>query len=304
MKKSGFIGVGIMGKSMVRNLMKAGYEVNIYARHKENVEDVISEGALFHETIAGCVSDCEAVITIVGYPSDVEEVYYGTSGSANSTKSDGSLGNAMNDGILKNVRPGTYLIDMTTTSPELDQRIAKDASARDCHFLDAPVTGGTTKAEKGTLSILVGGEAEDYEACLGLFSAMGKTITHYGKAGSGQHAKLTNQIMQANIMTGICEGISYAKSKGLDMGLVLEGSYGGAAQSFLLDSYGERICDGDLNPGFYIDFLIKDMKLAYDSAELEGLELSNLRNIISQYEKLSENGYGRLGMQALIKAYE
>ena len=151
MKKIGFIGVGIMGKSMVRNLMKAGFELHIYARTRSKVEEVISEGAIFHETIADCVKDCDAVITIVGFPVDVEEVYF-------------DKGN-----ILDSAKEGAYLIDMTTTSPMLDQKIAEEGTKRGFHVLDAPVTGGDTGAKAGTLSILVGGSREDYEACMPLF---------------------------------------------------------------------------------------------------------------------------------------
>ena len=179
MNKIAFIGVGIMGRSMVRNLMKAGFELHIYARTRSKVEDVISEGATFHDTIADCVKDAEAVITIVGFPTDVEEVYF-------------DAGN-----ILESAKEGTYLIDMTTTSPMLDQKIAEEGTKRGFHVLDAPVTGGDTGAKNGTLSILVGGSREDYEACMPLFEAMGTNINYQGGSGCGQHAKLANQIMIA-----------------------------------------------------------------------------------------------------------
>ena len=181
MKRVGFIGVGIMGSSMVRNLMKDGHEVHIYARNKEKVEQVIADGAVFHDTIAECVKGRDAVITIVGYPQDVEDVYLGE------------------DKILESADPGTYLIDMTTTSPSLDAQLAKEAAEKGLKMLDAPVTGGDYGARSGTLSILVGGAKEAYEACLDLFSSMGKNITWYGPSGCGQHAKLANQIMQAGI---------------------------------------------------------------------------------------------------------
>ena len=136
MKKIGFIGVGIMGKSMVRNLMKAGFELHIYARNRVKVEDVIDEGAIFHETIGECVKGCEAVITIVGFPKDVEEVYFDEGG------------------ILETAEEGTYLIDMTTTSPQISVKLAKEGEAKGFHVMDAPVTGGDTGAKAGTLSIL------------------------------------------------------------------------------------------------------------------------------------------------------
>ena len=163
MKKIGFIGVGIMGKSMVRNLMKAGYELHIFARTKSKVEDVISEGAIFHDTIGDCVKDVEAVITMVGFPQDVEEIYY----------------DPMN--ILDSAKEGTYLIDMTTTSPMIAAQLHENGKKRGFHVLDAPVTGGDSGAREGTLSVLVGGEREDYEACMPLFEAMGTNINYMGK---------------------------------------------------------------------------------------------------------------------------
>ena len=186
MKKIGFIGVGIMGKSMVRNLKKAGFDLHIYARTKAKVEDVIAEGVTFHDSIADCVKDCEAVITIVGFPQDVEEVYF-------------DQGN-----ILDSAKEGAYLIDMTTTSPQIAQKIYEEGNKRGFHVLDAPVTGGDTGAKAGTLSILVGGDKEDFEACMPLFEAMGTNINYQGAAGCGQHCKLANQIMIAGALSGVC----------------------------------------------------------------------------------------------------
>lgn len=286
MKKIGFIGVGIMGKSMVRNLMKADYEVNIYARNKEKVLDIIGEGAIFHENIAECVKGCEAVITIVGYPQDVEDVYFG----------EGK--------IIESADPGAYLIDMTTTSPELDSKISEIGVSKGLHVLDAPVTGGDRGARAGTLSILVGGEKADFDECLELFKAMGENITYYGPSGSGQHAKLANQILQAGALSGVCEALSYAKEKGLDPDAFLKGAMTGAGRSFMLESYGPRIIDEDFAPGFFIDFFIKDMKLAYEAASESGLELKVLKQALENYEQLAERGYGRLGMQGLAKFYD
>ena len=172
MKKIGFIGVGIMGKSMVRNLMKAGFELHIYARTKAKVEDVISEGAIFHESIRECVSECDAVITIVGFPQDVEEVYF-------------DEGN-----IMDQAEKGMYLIDMTTTSPMISKKIYEEGKKKGVHVVDAPVTGGDTGAKAGTLSILVGGDKEDFEVCMPLFEAMGTNINYQGEAGKGQHLSL------------------------------------------------------------------------------------------------------------------
>ena len=275
MKKIGFIGVGIMGKSMVRNLMKAGYELHIYARTRSKVEDVISEGAIFHESIRECVPGCDAVITIVGFPRDVEEVYFDEGG------------------ILENADPGTYLIDMTTTSPMLAEKISKEGTEKGFHVLDA-----------GTLSILVGGEKEDYETCMELFKAMGTNINYQGKAGCGQHAKLANQIMIAGALSGVCEAFSYAQAKGLDLNVLFNSVSTGAAGSKQLDAFGPKIIAGDYAPGFFMKHFIKDMKLALTEANMSGLSLEVLSLVLSNYEELAQEGLGDLGTQALIKYYD
>ena len=286
MRKIGFIGVGIMGRSMVRNLMKAGYEVHIYARTKEKVEDVISEGAVFYDSIADCVKDRDAVITIVGFPQDVEEVYFDS-------------GN-----ILDSASPGTYLIDMTTTSPMLSEKIYEEGTKRGFHVLDAPVTGGDTGAKEGTLSILAGGERQDYEACHPLFEAMGTNINYEGKAGSGQHCKLANQIMIAGTLSGVCEALTYAKEKGLDPDTFMKSVATGAAGSRQLDLYGPKIIAGDYAPGFFMKHFIKDMKLALIEANKSGIDLGVLSQVLANCEELEAEGCGELGTQALMKFYD
>lgn len=285
MNKIGFIGVGIMGKSMVRNLMKAGFELHIYARNKEKVKDVISEGANFHESIQDCVKDCEAVITIVGFPKDVEEVYF-------------EEGN-----ILDSAESGAYLIDMTTTSPMLAEKIYKEGTEKGYHVLDAPVTGGDTGAKAGTLSILVGGLKEDFEKCMPLFQAMGTNINYQGNAGCGQHAKLANQIMLAGTLSGVCEALTYAKAKGLDPQVFLDSVSTGAAGSKQLDIFGPKILAGDYEPGFFLKHFVKDMKLALTEANMSELSLEVLSLVLANYEELEAAGYGNLGTQALMKYY-
>ena len=285
MNKIGFIGVGIMGKSMVRNLMKAGFELHIYARNKEKVGDVISEGANFHESIRDCVKDCEAVITIVGFPKDVEEVYF-------------EEGN-----ILDSAESGAYLIDMTTTSPMLAEKIYKKGTEKGYHVLDAPVTGGDTGAKAGTLSILVGGLKEDFEKCMPLFQAMGTNINYQGNAGCGQHAKLANQIMIAGTLSGVCEALTYAKAKGLDPQVFLDSVSTGAAGSKQLDIFGPKILAGDYEPGFFMKHFVKDMKLALTEANMSELSLEVLSLVLANYEELEAAGYGNLGTQALMKYY-
>lgn len=286
MKTIGFIGVGIMGKSMVRNLMKAGFELHIFARTKEKVEDVIGEGAIFHESIQSCVADVDAVITIVGFPKDVEEVYFEP------------------HNILESAKEGAYLIDMTTTSPMLAEKIYKEGTKKGFHVLDAPVTGGDTGAKEGTLSILVGGEEEDYEVCMPLFEAMGTNINYQGKAGCGQHAKLANQIMIAGTLSGVCEALTYAKAKGLDLQTVLDSVSTGAAGSKQLSIFGPKILAGDYAPGFFLKHFVKDMKLALVEANRSELSLEVLSQALANYEELEAEGFGDLGTQALIKHYE
>ena len=285
MKKIGFIGVGIMGKSMVRNLMKNDFEVSIFARNKEKVLDVISEGANFYPTIKECVSRCDAVITIVGFPKDVEEVYFGE------------------NGILENIKEGTYVIDMTTSSPKLAVEIFEKAKEKGIKALDAPVTGGDIGAKNGTLTILVGGEEEDYKACLPILKAMGTNIHYEGKAGFGQHTKLANQIMIAGAISGVCEAMAYAKDKGLDVKKMLDSVSTGAAGSKQLELVSPKILEEDFAPGFFIKHFIKDMKLAKEEALADNVNLDILSKVLENYEELEREGFGDLGTQALIKHY-
>ncbi|MCI6258346.1 MAG: NAD(P)-dependent oxidoreductase [Spirochaetia bacterium] len=286
MKKIGFIGVGIMGKSMVRNLMKSGFELHIFARNKEKVQDVIDEGAVFHGSIAECVKDVEAVITIVGFPKDVEEVYFDS-------------GN-----ILDSAKKGAYLIDMTTTSPALAEKIYAEGTKRGFKVLDAPVTGGDTGAKNGTLSILAGGDKAVYEDCIPLFKAMGTNINYQGTAGCGQHAKMANQIAIAGTLSGVCEALAYAKAKGLDLDVLLKSISTGAAGSKQMDSFAPKIIKGDYNPGFFLKHFIKDMGIAVEEANKSNLKLDILEKVLENYKMLEADGNGSLGTQALIKHYQ
>lgn len=285
MKKIGFVGLGIMGKSMTRNLMKAGYELHIFARTRAKVEDVIREGAIFHPSVGECVEEVEAMISIVGYPADVEEVYFGEKG------------------ILNSAKPGTYVIDMTTSSPKLAKRIYESAKEKGIHALDAPVTGGDTGAKNGTLSILVGGDKADYEVCHAVFEAMGTNINYEGGPGCGQHTKMANQIMIAGTLSGVCEAMSYAKAQGLNLQTLLDSVATGAAGSKQLDAFGEKIMNGDYAPGFFMKHFIKDMNLAVEEANAQGLNLKILKQVLANYRTL-EAEYGDMGTQALIKFYE
>lgn len=286
MKKIGFIGVGIMGKSMVRNLMKAGYEVSIYTRTKSKVEDVIGEGAVWCDSVAECAKGQEAVITIVGYPKDVEEVYFG------------------DKGIIANAEKGAYVIDMTTTSPKLAVRIYEEASKAGLHAIDAPVTGGDSGARAGTLTILAGGEKADFDACLPVFEAMGKNINYEGKAGNGQHTKMCNQIAIAGTLAGACEAFVYAKNVGLDVDTCFQSISTGAAGSAQMNNVVSKALKGNFEPGFFLKHFIKDMSLADEEARDTGVSLDILEDVLSMCRELESEGMGDLGTQALIKHYK
>ena len=288
MKNIGFIGVGLMGKSMVRNLMKAGYSLHICARNEEKVQDVIAEGAIYYSSIGDCVKDVDAVITIVGFPNDVEEVYFGA-------------GN-----ILDTAKAGAYLIDMTTTSPTQAERIYEAGKAKGYHVLDAPVTGGDMGAKNGTLSILVGGDKADFDACCKLFEAMGTNINYQGKAGNGQHVKMANQIMIAGALSGVCEALEYAKSKELDMAVLMKSLSTGVAFSKQLEIFGPKIIAKDYAPGFFAKHFVKDMGIALEESRLSGLSLEVLAQALENYKSLiAENEEnGELGTQVLIKHYD
>ena len=286
MKKIGFIGVGIMGKSMVRNLRKAGYEVAIYTRTKAKAEDVIAEGAVWCDTAAECAKGRDVVITIVGYPKDVEEVYFG------------------DNGIIANADPGTYVIDMTTTSPRLAVRIWEEAEKAGLHAVDAPVTGGDTGAKAGTLTILAGGKKEDFDACVPVFEAMGKNINYEGKAGNGQHTKMCNQIAIAGALAGACEAMVYAKNTGLDVDTMLKSISTGAAGSAQMNNVASKAAKDDYAPGFFLKHFIKDMSLADEEALAVDTRLGVLEDVLGMAKKLESEGMGDLGTQALIKYYK
>lgn len=286
MKQLAFIGVGIMGKAMVRNLMRSGYRVTIFSRTKSKCEDVLAEGARWADSVAACVRDADAVITIVGFPADVESVYFGSGG------------------ILAHAAPGAYLIDMTTTSPALAGRIYAGAKEAGLHALDAPVTGGDTGAQAGTLTILAGGDVEDFEACRPLLSAMGKHLVHMGPAGAGQHAKLANQIAIAGALSGVCEALAYAARKGLDREALLSAISTGAAGSFQMSVMGPKIAAGDFAPGFLLKHFIKDMALADGEARAVGAALPVLEQVLAECRLLEAAGCGELGTQALIRFYD
>lgn len=281
-KKIGFIGAGVMGKFMILNLMKKGFEVEVYARNKEKIKDILDAGAIFCETIESCAKDKDVVITIVGYPKDVEEVYLSQKG------------------ILNSANENTYLIDMTTTSPKLTIDIYNKAKEKALKFLDAPVSGGDLGAKNATLSIMVGGDEDNFNACKEIFEAMGTTIIYEGKSGNGQHTKMANQVAIAGIIAGISEAIAYGNKVGLDIPTMLASISNGAASSWQMTNNAPKMNKRDFEPGFYIKHIVKDLKIANE----EVANLKVLQDVIEMYETLEKNGDGDLGTQAICKYYE
>lgn len=286
MKRIGFIGVGVMGKSMVRNLMKQGFQVSIYARSKEKVEEILNEGAQWCESIAEVSKNQDTIITIVGYPSDVEEVYFSEYG------------------IMNHANKGTYLIDMTTTSPELSQRIFSLGLEKEMKVLDAPVTGGDTGAKNGTLSIMVGGMKDDFTTCLPILNAMGTTVVYAGAAGMGQHTKMANQIAIAGAIGGVSEALTYGKKVGLNLETMLESISSGSAGSWQMSNMAPRVLKEDFEPGFYMKHMIKDLDIAYREGKETNTDLLVLKTVLSMFKTLQDSGYEDLGTQALLKYYE
>ena len=281
----GFIGIGVMGKSMARNIMGGGYPMHIYTRTKEKAQELVAEGAVWEENVASLAAKCDVVFTIVGYPADVEEVYLGE------------------QGILAHIKQGGYVVDMTTSRPDLAARIAEAAAGKGIHALDAPVSGGDVGARDARLSIMVGGEKETFETIRPLFDLMGKNIVFQGPAGSGQHTKMCNQIAIAANMMGVCEALAYAQKSGLDPQNVLKSIESGAAGSWSLSNLAPRIIKGDFEPGFYVKHFIKDMGIALESAEIMGIDLPGLTLARKLYEKLAAQGCEDLGTQGLFKLY-
>jgi len=281
----GFIGVGVMGNGMVANLLKNGFEVDIYTRTREKAARALEAGAKWADGIRACVEHADAVITIVGFPRDVEEVYFAK------------------NGVLECARPGTPAIDMTTTSPRLAERIFREAKSRGIPALDAPVSGGDTGARNGTLSIMVGGERAAFERCLPIFEAMGTNIRYQGPAGFGQHTKMANQIAIAGALAGACEAVAYGRAAGLDLEQMLGTIGAGAAGSWQMQNNAPKIVAGDFSPGFFIKHFVKDMSLADAEARERDLPLPVLEKVLALMRGLEEKGYGEEGTQALIRSY-
>lgn len=285
MAKIAFIGTGVMGAAMAGHLMDAGHDLIVYNRTKSKSDDLVARGASYAQSPKLAAEKADFVITIVGYPKDVREVYFGT------------------EGIFQNELSGKVLIDMTTTEPTLAKEIYTEAAKKEASALDAPVSGGDLGAKKATLTIMVGGDETTYDKAYPLFEAMGKTITLQGPAGSGQHTKMANQICIAGTMTGMTELLVYAQKAGLDLEKVLTTVGGGSGATWSLANYAPRILREDYSAGFFVKHFIKDLGIALAEAQKMGLELPATAQAKKLYDQLADKGFENDGTQALIKLW-
>ncbi len=282
----GWIGTGVMGFSMCKHVLSKDHTGTVYNRTKSKAQPLLDEGARWAQTPRAVAEQSDVVFTMVGFPEDVREVYFGESG------------------ILAGGKPGTILVDMTTTSPSLAREIYQMAASKSLQAIDAPVSGGDVGARAGTLSIMVGGNQEVFEVITPLLEIMGKQIVHQGGAGTGQHAKMCNQIVIASTMIGVCECLLYGHKAGLDLETMLRSINKGAAACWTLDNLAPRILKRDFDPGFFIEHFIKDMSIALDEARLLNIDLPGLTLVHQLYLALKAQGHGKLGTQALMLALE
>jgi 3-hydroxyisobutyrate dehydrogenase len=280
-----FIGTGVMGASMAGHLLEAGYPLGVHNRTRGRAEALVAAGAAWHDTPQSAAADSDIVITIVGFPVDVEQVYFGE------------------NGVLAGIAAGGLVIDMTTSSPALARRIHEEAAAKGAASLDAPVSGGDRGAREGTLSIMVGGDAAAFARAQPLFDVMGATVVLQGGPGAGQHTKMSNQIAIASGMVAVSEAMAYAEASGLDPFTVLESIESGAAGSWSLSNLMPRALRGDFEPGFYVKHFLKDMAIAIASAEESGIDLPGLALAKELYDKIAAAGGAARGTQVLLRLY-
>ncbi len=282
----GWIGTGIMGAPMCGHLLTRGYKVRLYNRTLARAAPLLDRGAVWAVSPKQVVEQSDVVFTMVGFPQDVRHVYWGEAG------------------LLAGLRPGVTLVDMTTSSPSLAQEIHAAARAKGAQALDAPVSGGDIGARNATLSIMVGGDKEAVDRLKPLLEVMGKTIVHQGEPGAGQHAKLSNQIVVAGTMIGICESLLYGYMAGLDLPMLLQSVAGGAAACRSVDVLAPRMLKRDFAPGFRVDHFVKDMGMVLDEAKRMGLALPGLALVHQLYLAVQAQGHGKQGTQALLLALE
>ena len=282
----GWIGTGVMGRSMCGHLLAKGYEVSIYNRTREKALQLLEEGAKWAGSPRDVADKSDVIFTMVGFPQDVREVYLGE------------------DGILAGAKPGSIVVDMTTTAPSLAREVYAEAISQSVRAIDAPVSGGDVGARDGTLSIMVGGDKDVVEAIRPLLEIMGKQIVHQGVAGAGQHTKMCNQIVIAGTMIGVCESLLYGYQAGLDLETMLRSIRSGAAACWTLDNMAPRILQRNFEPGFFVEHFIKDMGIALDEARRLSIALPGLGLVNQLYLAVKAQGHGKMGTQALMLALE
>ena len=282
----GWIGTGVMGSSMCAHILKAGYRVTLHSRTKAKAQPLLDLGATWAENPCAVAAESDRLFTMVGFPQDVRTVYFGEAG------------------VLAGAQPGTVLVDMTTTDPTLSREIAERATDNGLPAIDAPVSGGDVGARNATLSIMVGGDREAVQAVMPLFELLGKKIVHQGGPGTGQQAKLCNQIVIAGTMVGVCESLLYGYKAGLDLNRMLDSIRGGAAACWTLDHLAPRILQRNFDPGFFVEHFVKDMGLALEESKRMGLVLPGLTLVHQLYRTVHTLGHGRSGTHALILALE
>lgn len=284
--KIAWIGTGVMGAAMLQHLVKTGHEVHAYNRSYAKAEPLKDCGVIVHKTLPACVEKAEVIITMVGYPKDVEEIYRGE------------------QGIFAHAPKGCIMLDMTTSSPSLAKELEEEAVRKGFSMMDAPVSGGDSGAKAGTLSIMCGGKKEVFEQVKPILGCMGKSIHYIGEAGSGQHCKACNQIAVAGAVAAMSEAIVYARTNGLDPEVVLSAISGGAAGSWQINNTAPRVLKEDFAPGFYIKHFIKDMHIVQEAMEAHDMHLDMLDQVCHMYETLAENGEEDNGTQALLHYYK
>lgn len=282
----GFIGIGVMGKSMALHILKKGYPVSVYTRTKEKAEPLLEQGATWAASPKELAQKADVIISIVGYPHDVEEIYLGE------------------EGVITHGREGMYIIDMTTSKPSLAKKLYVEAKKKGMKSLDAPVSGGDIGAQSAKLAIMVGGDESDFIDLKPILEVMGTNIIYQGPAGAGQHTKMCNQIVIASNMIGVCEALVYAERAGLQPQKVLDSISTGAAASWSLSNLAPRILSEDYSPGFFVKHFIKDMQIALEEAEAMGMETPGLSLSKKMYEEISKKGESDSGTQALHKYWE
>jgi 3-hydroxyisobutyrate dehydrogenase len=282
----GWIGTGIMGRSMCGHLLTKGYPVTVHSRTREKAASLVEQGARWAETPAEAARDADVVFTMVGFPADVRQVYLGAGG------------------VVAAARPGSVLVDMTTTEPSLAVEIAAEAASRGVAAVDAPVSGGDVGARNATLSIMIGGDRGAVGRVRPLLDLLGKNIVHQGGPGAGQHTKMCNQIVIAGTMIGVCESLIYGARAGLDLETMLGSIRSGAAGCWTLENLAPRVLMRNFDPGFFVEHFLKDMGIALAEARRMKLALPGLALVHQLYVAVEAEGHGRLGTHALMLALE